>query len=686
MPDPDKPKLLRSWQFLVLLAAVALVMGRACGFDYLSWDDQTYLLDNPLLRAPTLSHLAQLWQPGGMPDERIYIPLSYTTFWLEARLLGLTPAVTHSLNVLLHALNACLLLLFLARLSGRPGAALAVSLLFAVHPLQVEAVAWAISRKDLLSTTFALLALLAHARSEPGRRRWLLASLAACILAGLAKPTMLILPALLYLADWYRDGRPRPPLGPGLRLLPHLAAMFVLWGLNRLQTSQLPEVAQPPLKYVLLVYLPAVVNGWLARLLLLQPPSPVYPLESFDFSGNGALTLWPSLLLLGWLGWAAWRHRRDTLFGFAFAALCLAPALTMITAFQRYFLTADRYGYLGLAGLFLVVALLAEKHGGSRGAARSWGRALLAGFIVAAGVQSWRQTGLWRNSDSFWRGILARQPGYATAWGMLGNEHFAHGRNAEAVACYTTAVRLDPGYSNGHFNLGRVAEQLQDWDQARQHYRHAIIASPRHVQALVALANLANRAQDSAQARRLLEQALAIDPRHPGALFARGMGYKQQGDLAAARADFAAAAAVAPSAAGAHFQLGVVSERLNRPADATAAYRRALELTPDDTKALYNLGMLYLATGQGAAAQSCLSRFVRLAPDDPDVQGVYLNLGLLARQQGQWPAALEYFAQALAKGPLTDARARALVIDACRAARSQGIALPPTLAALLPEP
>ncbi len=355
MPDPGStPPHARRGDWLAaagLALAVALFYGRCATFAFTNWDDIPLLTDNPLTRTPGLETALALLRPGAVPQEHLYIPLTYLSHWLENALFGIQPAVVHSVNVFLHTLNAALVFGLGRRLgASRPAATLA-ALLFALHPLQVEAVAWGMGRKDLLATAFALAALLAWCRwRDDGRHRWYALGVGAWALSLLAKPATIVLPGVFVLLDLCRGRRVTACWRPQVpTLVIGVLVLVVNLGLGKEITGKVPLIER-------LAAIPPVIHGWVARLALAEAPSAFYPWPPPEFS----LRLVSGCLVVAGLAAAitiAWRRRQpEWWLGLGFAALTFLPAIGIVISYRK-FVTADRYGYLPFVGVALAVAL-----------------------------------------------------------------------------------------------------------------------------------------------------------------------------------------------------------------------------------------------------------------------------------------------------------------------------------------
>jgi len=487
---------------LAIAAAALLAHGGALRNGF-AWDDEAVIVGNPATR-----DLGALPRVLLSPDERppYYRPLARGSFLVDHALFGMDPRGFHAVGLGLHALAAVLLFLLGRRLLRDDALAAAAALLFALHPIAVEAVSFATARNNLLALVFALAATLAFARALEARSSgWAAASGAAYLLALLSKePAAMVLPLL---AAWLALPGPAATLGaePWARrarlLVPHLAALAVYLALRTASLSGVPAPVDPPppalverlaaLGWIVPTYLGLLV--WPAGLTVFHAAAP--PTGPLGWSGAAlGLSAVAAVVVL--------QVRRPTAagaFGLLWAALTFAPASGLVAIPATP--VAERFLYLPLAGLALVAAdLLGRLH--LTGRAR-----LLAGAAVAAALLALAARTAFRTAD--WR---------------------------DDAALFGSAVRVDPGSVRAWFNLG-VAEKDRG---------------------------------DLPAARRAWEAALALDPGDAATLTQLGTLHAVQGDLAGAEPLLRRALAAEPGLGMARQNLALVLERLGRAAEAAA--------------------------------------------------------------------------------------------------------------------
>jgi Tfp pilus assembly protein PilF len=565
-----------------LVIVAILLYGRTLGFEFTNWDDQSYILGNPYLRSFSVDNIKALLTPGSVRGELLYIPVTYLTHFVESLTFGLRPWVLHGTNTLLHAVNGVLVFFLVQGWSRCRVTALLVALAFIVHPLQTEPVAWAMGRKEVLSTAFALATLLLYrrARNDDARRCYLLA-IVTFALGTLAKPTIIVLPLLLLLEMLWeprRVGRPQV-----LWLIPFVIIAIAVYWLN----SLVGDGGRMSLFQA--VYLPAILNDWLLRLGLVSAPSPLYALDT-TLNPN-RLVVWqllPALCLAAIVALAVRQRWRCLWFGAGFCAIAAIPAMTVVLAVDRQFVTADRYGYFPLIGVFFIIIAMRNVLPGKW---RSGYTVLLGVVLLLCTWRTWQQTAIWRQSGALWQHVLVGDPGVYQAYNSLGNYYYDKDRLDKALAAYQQAIELRPDVARPWLNQAILFERLGQPAAAAQSCRRAIRLQPDAIDARLNLAGLYQRQKACDQAIAEFAAILAIDPGHTDAMYYIGVCWQALGDPDQALAAFEKLVAVDPGNAEAHFKVGLLLHQGGDLQGAVESYSRALFCDPAHEGARYNLGV-----------------------------------------------------------------------------------------------
>lgn len=620
---------LTTWHvgLIVIVTAAAYTPALRGGFI---WDDDEHVTENQTLR--TADGLRRIWFEIGAVAQ--YYPLVHTTFWIEYQLWGESPLGYHAVNIALHALNAVLVWLVLRRLR-LPGAWLA-ALIFALHPVQVESVAWITERKNVLSGAFYLLALLAYLRFSPldvevrPTWRWRSYTLTFVLFLGglLSKTVTASLPAAILLLIWWKRGRIRPrnvvPLIPlfvvgiGLGLLTVWMEKYDLSGTGRGASGAMWDLTfvERGLTAGRAVWFYAAKLIWPARQAF------IYPRWEIDAS------IWWQYLyplmaggLLVALAW--WRDKigRGPLVALLFFGGTLMPALGFLNVyFMQFSFVADHFQYLACLGpIALLAALLtvclarasgesgpgtfADPFVGNRSMPRLW-LPIVSACVLA--VLTWQRCKVYRDAETLWRDTLEKNP---TAWMAhlnLGRELSGRKALSEAMDHYREALRLRPGYAMAHYNLASALLRTERLDEAVEHFTRAIECNPELIDAYVNLAIALAEQGKLDRAAAALRKGLSVDP---------------------ARFDM-------------HTLLGDVFVTQGQVDDGIGHYLEALRLNPSYTVAQDRLGKVITAEQDPALAEPLIRRILtrcrdRLGNHHAATRSCMAYLIHLLRQQGR---------------------------------------------------
>jgi tetratricopeptide (TPR) repeat protein len=524
---------------LLLAGAVALVFGQTALFDYVNFDDPGYVSENPhVLAGLTADGIAWAFTTF---QEGHWHPLTWVSHMAAVSAFGPEPGAHHAVNVALHAANAIALFWILALATGRNGAALAVAMLFAVHPLRAESVAWVTERKDVLSTLFWMLATLAWLRFVATRAAVPWCAALVCFAAGLlTKPMVVTLPFAWLLLDHWPLGR--WPSTRTSRLIIEKAPFFVLcaasaavaWygqhaagAMNTLdQTSLAQRLANVPVTYL------ATIGQWLwpANLAVFYPATDVRP-------GLGvAATL--ALAMFTWRLWKAEQGPRPMMVGWLWYLGTYVPVVGLVQIGGQSM--ADRFSYVPSIGLAIMavwgVAALQprlQERFGERAARLGIEIASVVGIYVLA-VVGQQQVGVWKDSQTLWRHTLEVVPDNFMAHNNLAVVLSAAGELDEAEFHAREAARLNPTYPPARINYGNALARRGDYDGALENFSAALSRQSDSVTANyntgLALAYLGR----TADAERYYRRTLELDPGYAmahyslGALLTRG-GHREEG-------------------------------------------------------------------------------------------------------------------------------------------------------------
>ena len=600
---------LRSWlpQALLIVAAGGWVFSPAFLGGWV-WDDDRTIAENLIIQDP--EGFWKVWvNPDGLGN---YYPLTSFAEWLQWQWWGNRMLGYHLINVALHLTSAFLIWRLLARLGIR--LAWLGALLFTIHPVMIESVAWNSELKNTLSLPPLLLAMLAWLNwTEVGERRSYFAALALFVVAMLAKTSGVMLPVVLLGYAWSKrakiessDLRATLPffvvsaLAAGVTLMPHTA----------------PNPAEMPEAWHLFPALAAV--GWsilfmLGKCVFPYHLQPVYEVLTADPPTAWDLVPW---LLLAGLAYLIWVNRRGWgrpfLFGLGFFLLNLVPVIVYIFVnYSTMVWSTEHLVYLPIIGLIgLAVAGLGFLDQRLPDPARVGQWVLVS---AAAAVMAWSghtYAGWFTDREVFWASLLRHDPQSWISELNLGTLLTRQKQYPEALLHLQKLVVMQPNLDDAHHSLGLVLDHLGRVPEAEDEFHRALAINPRYAKSYLALGQIQRREGHPAPAEQLFAQGLKIDPNNVPLLT----------DMAG---------------------LLLQSGRLN---EATDLYQRAADLNPNLAQLQFDFGNALLKKGDFPGAADHLARALAL---DPTLARAHENLGVIFAHAGHLPEAIEQFQAAL---------------------------------------
>ena len=580
------------WSSVVVFALAVLPFVPALGGAFLTFDDDVYVTGNPVVRGG-LSPAGLAWALRSFTTGNWH-PLTWASLMLDAQVHGADPRGFHLTNLLVHGANAVLLFALLARVADSIAFAAAGALLWAVHPLRVESVAWISERKDVLSAFFGLLAVHAWLGSRPrdllapGRpldrtRKPALAATALALAASLAcKPMLVTLPVLLLLLDAWPLGR----LGSPADLPRRIAEKWPLWLLS-LVASALAILAQRGAGAIMrLDHLPfaqRLANASLAPLRYLGLTglpidlAAVMPFPARGFGATAGLAGAVALLAATAGTWALRGRFPSLLVGWLWFLVALLPVAGLVQVGVQSI--ADRYTYVPTMGLALgAVGAIAATALGAPARRVLAGAALVAGAVLS--VLAWRQSGRWQDTVTLMEHTLSVTGPNPFARGSLAYALMDRGEDRRALELYAQVLTERPGLAQVHVNMGIMEARSGSLERAVGHYGSALAVAPDSVEAWNDLGAALLQLGDHAGAADALGHATRLDPGQADAWFNLGMAHHARGDLGPALEAYGRAATLAPGDAETRYRIGLALDGLGRPEEARAAWRKALRLQP----------------------------------------------------------------------------------------------------------
>jgi tetratricopeptide (TPR) repeat protein len=585
-------------QAILIIVADAWIYSPAFHGTWL-WDDNLEITENVLLRGP--AGLWKIWFASPGPD---FFPLKTTLQWVQWQLWQNHPFGYHLTSVGLHLLGALLLWHLLGKLGVR--LAWLGGLLFAVHPVAVESVAWIAELKNTLSLPLLLLALCAWIDYDGrGRRTDYLRAVLLFLAAMLCKSSVVMFPVILLLHAWWRRGRISRKDWRATAVFFAISLGLGLVTVWFQYTRGIGSIVIPVGGFLSRLAVAGTALGfYFSKCILPAGVLPIYPRWTVDPPSFLQFLPWP---VAGAVVYALWQRRatwgRHALFGCGCFVVNLAPVLGFLTiAYMHITWTADHLVYLPLAGLAGLAAAgagaMAHRLPASLRPAAGGAMALLVGLLI---WQSHHYAGIFDNEKDLWTYTLQRNPEAWLAHSNLGAVLLQEGRLPEAISHYEAVLRLKPDHASTHSNLGYALSRTGRMPEAIAHYEEALRLRP-----------------DLGQAHNNL-----------------GLALVQVGRLPEAVAQYEEALRLQPELIEVHYNLGSALFQSGRVPEAVGQFEEAVRLRPDSAEGYFHLGNIMAQTGRLSEAEQAFTQALRLQPDNEAVRENLAHLKTM--QQGAGP-------------------------------------------------
>ncbi len=627
------------WVMAGAIALLTWVFFSVCLDNQITnWDDPGYIKDNPLIKDVSSDGLKNIFSTAVMGN---YHPLTILSYAMEYSYAQLKPEllyIYHRDSVLLHIVVTLLVFWFVKLLTRRPVAALVAALLFGLHPMHVESVAWLAGRKDVLYGVFYVASCIAYVYylRKGDTKRWLYYAgvILLFVCALLAKPVAVVLPVTLLLIDYFEKRKfdimliadKVLPFGvaiaAGIRSI-HDQNQFGALGTQNVAYSFVERIALGG--YAFITYL------WKAILPLQLSCFYPYP-QKVDGAISGSYYLYPVgvILLLVVVVWAFLKKKKTIVFGAMFFLVNIVLLLQFIPVGGA--ILADRYTYIPYLGLFFMAGWLVSEYF-EQGAKRQIGYILFAasvGYSMYLGYLSTERCKAWYDTSSLWRDEIEQQPLAPNAYNNLGFEYFNKFNESvdqnkrkiyydSASTLLNKAIALQKDFANPYISLGELERSTQQWGPAKMHYYKAISLNDKQEtpNAYLGLAIIYAINQNFDSSGICFRMALKERPYFPEAVSNYGNFLDMTGKTDSAIIMYGVAVSQNPDMYAPLLNRGRALMRKNRLDEALKDFNRAIELNPQMGEIYYTRASVYAAKGNTAQAQSDMEKARALGYNAP---------------------------------------------------------------------
>ena len=632
---------------LLLVILVILAYAPAVRGDYV-WDDADAIVDNPLNRK--ISGLWIIWTRPSLIPLGHWWPLTFTSFWLEYQVWGDNSTGYHITNILLHIMNSLLLVVVFRRMMGMKSVAAWIgSLLFAVHPLNVESVAWIIERKNLLALCFYLLSALAYERHVGLKcSRYLWFSFLLFLCAMLSKTIAVTLPLALLIWRWYREERLDwkyiQPLGLFLLAGGIISGIHAHYFLKNQPPSALPLLHRPLIAArAIWFYFHKTLVPW--PIMTIYPRWLIVPARFLQW-------MFPlSLLVIGAVLYV-WRNKwgRAPLAFSAFFVVSLLsvinivdqPHFTKMTFVNNHAVYVAIIAILGPVGIALGRLMETKSYG------RYWGLPFLILILIVFTSLSRKMSAHYTGMESLFAAAVNSNPEAPVAHYNLARALQERGAGGEALVHYRKAVELDPGDAQAWLSLGTMLWETGKPDLAEDSWKKALDLQPRFPKPLINLSGLAVARGRWEEAVRLSDAALELRPDDVDAHINKAAALLGMKNTRSASYHLSRALNSAPDQPNAHYYMAKTMSLEGKIAEAMIHYERAISLNTDDLDLLVEYADFLKRNDLLDKAVEQMRNAVQIQPENP---AILYSAALLESRLGHTSDAVLLFRQTVLKAP-----------------------------------
>lgn len=598
--DKMKTKeILFALSLIVAITFIAFYPSLKNGFT--NWDDDEHVTENIAIRQlswPNITKIFTTYYVGA------YIPLTIFSYALEFHFFKLNPQAFHTTNLILHLFNCLLVFWFFRFLTKKDWASFAATLLYAVHPLRVESVAWISERKDVLYAFFYLISLISFLYfRKKGKIAYIIVSFFAFLFSLLSKPMAVTLPIVLLLLDYLENRKFDKAIFIQKAPFFVIAAIFLLIGI----LSQRSDVAVGNRDlFTIINTIIIACHGmlfYIAKTIIPTNLSCAYLYPESLGNSLFAIIIVLIVMALAALVIISLRRTKKIAFGSIFFLVGILPVLQIVPVGQA---VAERYTYISSIGLFYLLAegigWVYQKTYMSRQTMRICLSALLGAIIIVLSILTFYRCQIWKDSITLWSDCLKKYPDAPIGYLNRGVAYLSKREDKKALDDFNQALALEPVYKLAYNNRGNFYYNNGEYDKALTDFNRALEIDPNYAKALNNRGLVYYSQADLERAIADFNQALAIDGNYLKALNNRGLAYYSQEEYDKAIADYNQVLQGMPELAIVYNNRGLAYRGKKQYKEAIADYNRALRRNPDLAIAYNNRGMAYLMLADSAKA------------------------------------------------------------------------------------
>ena len=608
--------------------------------DWVNWDDESFVIENQQVTDLSIENIKAIF--SSVDENGGYTPLTVFSWALDYSIDGFNPHVFHSTNVLLHLVNVCLVFFFIFLLSGKIGLAVLTTLLFGVHPIQLEAVAWITARKDLLYGLFYLAGLISYLKyvksQDKSKIRLYLICLLFFIGSLLSKGMAVTFPISLLLIDFYcrRNGIKRVLI----EKIPFFM-LSVIFGLIAISGQQ--EVgaidAVENISFIKTFFM--ACYGFVMYIAKSIVPYQLSSYHPYPISPNEALPFYIYLFLipvLAYIGAVFYAIKKNRIIGFSLLFYGCSIILVLQFFPVGVAIVSERFVYLANIGLFFSFAFGIFYFIKKLGMKKQIAYVLVSAYIVILSVITYNRSDVWENSESLWTDVIEKYPEDFIAYSNRGMYYTSIGKTDKAIADYSFSLSLQPGNTQIYHDRGLLYMSKGDLEKALLDMNTVLSLQTDYMDAYINRGLIYLNAGRYQESMKDFNYYVSLVGETNILLFNRGLLYSRVQDNKRALSDFSKVIDSDPGNAIYLVSRGDVYYTIGDFNNAKQDYLRSLEISPERFEANFGIGRIYLNQRNYNKA---LVEFEQSVKTNKNFAPGYINIGLIYLNQGKYKPALD---------------------------------------------
>ncbi|MEI7661279.1 MAG: tetratricopeptide repeat protein [Bacteroidota bacterium] len=625
----------------VIVAATVVVYLPSLGASFTSWDDGAYLYENPFIKVLSWTTIKGIFSTNYMGN---YHPLAMLSLAFDYSINKYDPFVFHLTNLLLHCANSILVFFVVKALSKRTDIAVAAGLLFGIHSLHVESVAWVSERKDVLYAFFYLLAMYSYIRFTNRKDwKWYALGLVFFLLSCLSKGQAVSFVFTLMFIDFFKE-RKVFNSRELIEKVPFviLAVFFGLVAVNAQRGVEATQMVSFPF-YDRIAFASYGLVMYILKLLVPVTLSAYYPYPIVESTAAVPFLYWACILpaaCIFILLWFAWKRSKELFFGLGFFLLNIIFLLQLLPVGRA--IMADRYayipsiGYCFLFGWFICNPNILKK--------RNIALVIAAAYLLLLGFLTFERSRVWDNSMDLWTDVIQKDRRVPVAWFNRGNIFSNTHEYKKAISDYNECLKEDPHYLTAYINRGEAKSKLQDYKGAVEDYNLLLRIDSGYLNGYINRANANRLMNDLNASLRDYNAAIRLKPDQVKLYTNRGAVKYELKDNKGALEDYDKAVSLDINDPSIYNERAIIKKTSGDFAGAMEDYNHAIGIDPNKGDLYNNRGNLKLQEGDAKNALLDFSAAIRCNPKDPSG---FRNRGALLAKQKKYTDALADFSSAI---------------------------------------